>query len=51
MVTAYVYAAHAGARILETMYHAVRPGALGDQVDTLAGRGRGAGGGGPARPL
>jgi len=40
MVTAYVYAAHAAARILETMYRAARPGALGDQVDTLAGAGR-----------
>jgi hypothetical protein len=51
MVTAYVYAAHAGARILETMYRAARPGALGEQAGTLAGAGGGAGGGGPARPL
>ena len=45
MVTAYVYAAHAGARIREIMYLAVKRGALGEQVDTLAGAG---GAGGPA---
>src|SRR5215469_13869550 len=41
VVTAYVYADHAGARILETMYRAARPGGLGEQVGTLAGAGGG----------
>jgi len=51
VVTTHVYAAHAGARIMETMYWAPRSGTLGEQVGTLTGAGPGAGGRGPARPL
>jgi hypothetical protein len=43
MVTAHVYAAGTGARILETMYRAARPGGLGEQVGTLASAGGGSG--------